>query len=67
MIKRLPIYLLLTALGTGAVSGAYAIDIKDDVYQIATASDLMEFSNLVSGGSSNIRGVLTNDVDMSGV
>lgn len=47
MIKRLPIYLLLTALGTGAVSGAYAIDIKDDVYQIATASDLMESSPIL--------------------
>ena len=67
MIKRLPIYLMLSAMGMCSVTHTFAIDINDGVYQIASGADLAEFSRLVNEGNSSIQAVLTSDVDMAGV
>ena len=46
---------------------AFALDQKDGVYQIGTAQDLEDFSNLVASGNGGVSAVLTADIDMAGV
>ena len=48
-------------------SNVLALDQKDGVYQINTAQDLEDFSNLVASGNGSLSAVLTTDIDMSGV
>ena len=48
-------------------SNVLALDQKDGVYQISTAQDLEDFSNLVASGNGSLSAVLTTDIDMSGV
>lgn len=40
---------------------------KDSVYQIGTAAELVWFAKQVNGGSSAISGVLTAEIDLSGI
>ena len=47
--------------------GSAAIEKDGDWYQIRTAQDLVDFSAIVNGGTNNAKGVLMNDIDMSGV
>lgn len=67
MIRHLSVCIALTALWLGGASHASAIDIKDGVYQISSGADLAEFSRLVAEGNGNIKGVMTRDVDMTGI
>lgn len=67
MIRHLSVCIALTALWLGGASHASAMDIKDGVYQISSGADLAEFSRLVAEGNSNIKGVMTRDVDMTGI
>lgn len=47
---------------------AFAIDVKDGVYQIATAQDLVDFSqSIVASGNHTANAVMTEDIDMTGV
>ena len=46
----------------------FAIDVKDGVYQISTAQDLVEFSTtVVAAGNGGASAVLTKDIDMTDV
>ena len=53
--------LIVLLLGTNVL----ALDQKDGVYQIATAEDLVGFSELVNGGEIIATAVLTADIDMA--
>ncbi len=46
---------------------AFALDQVDGVYQIGSAQDLEDFSNMVASGNGGISGALTTDIDMAGV
>lgn len=59
MIRHLSVCIALTALWLGGATKAWAIDIKDGVYQISSGADLAEFSRLVAEGNGNIKGVMT--------
>ena len=43
-----------------------ALEKADGMYQIGTAADLIEFSNLVNGGEADASACLTADLDLSG-
>ena len=43
-----------------------ALEKADGTYQIGTAADLIEFSNLVNGGEADASACLTADLDLSG-
>jgi len=67
MKKRL-LYLLLALIGCWVGSNkAMALSQQDGVYQISSAADLEEFSNMVASGNGSIDGALTADIDMTGV
>ena len=57
------------AVAIGWLSGtcAFALDQVDGVYQIASATDLVEFAAVVNGGEDGANAVLTADIDMTGV
>ncbi len=57
------------AVAIGWLSGtcAFALDQVDGVYQIASATDLVEFAAVVNGGENGANAVLTADIDMNGV
>ncbi|MCR5433456.1 MAG: hypothetical protein K6F20_03560 [Bacteroidaceae bacterium] len=46
-------------------TSAWALDVKDGVYQIGTAEGLVAFSELVNGGETLANAVLTADIDMT--
>ena len=57
------------AVAIGWLSGtcAFALDQVDGIYQIASATDLVEFAAVVNGGENGANAVLTADIDMNGV
>ena len=57
------------AVAIGWLSGtcAFALDQKDGIYQVATATDLVEFATIVNGGENGANAVLTADIDMTDV
>ena len=52
---------------TVTVTDAAQPELKDGVYQIATASNLVWFAKQVNGGNTAISGVLTGDIDLTGI
>ena len=48
------------------VTGAWALDEVDGVYQINTGEDLVAFSELVNGGQNQAQAVMNADIDMTG-
>ena len=52
---------------TVTVTDASQPELKDGVYQIATASNLVWFAKQVNGGNTAISGVLTDDIDLTGI
>lgn len=62
--SRLKAWLSLAVLWLVS-SNAWALDQKDGVYQIASASDLAAFAELVNGGETAVDAVLTADIDYS--
>ena len=52
---------------TVTVTDAAQPELKDGVYQIANASNLVWFAKQVNGGNSAIKGVLTGDIDLNGL
>lgn len=67
MKKQLRISVLSVLFTCLALVNARAIESVDGVYQINTASDLVEFSTLVKNGSQNISCAITADLDFTGV
>ena len=67
-MKKNLLFVLLSMIGiwTGS-QRAFALDQKDGIYQIATAQDLEDFSNMVASGNGKISGALTGDIDFAGV
>lgn len=58
----------LLAAGLMCSSAAFAITPDaEGLYRIGNATDLEEFAALVNSGQANINGVLTADIDMTGV
>ncbi len=67
-MKKNLLFAILTLICCGLGSTkAYALEQIDGVYQIGNAQDLEDFSNLVASGNGSIAGVLTADIDMTGV
>ena len=52
---------------TVTVTDAAQPELKDGVYQIANASNLVWFAKQVNGGNTAISGVLTGDIDLTGI
>ena len=48
------------------VTGAWALDEVDGVYQINNGEDLVAFSELVNGGQNQAQAVMNADIDMTG-
>lgn len=59
--------MLLVAIGWLTGTQAFALDKVDGTYQIANADQLVEFSTIVNNGENDANGVLTADIDMTGV
>ena len=59
-------YFILSIL-LALASPVLAIDQVDGVYQIGTAKDLVDFSDIVNRGNNLLNAVLTADIDMSGI
>lgn len=69
--KRLLCWCLALVLAVGIIplstwAAAPAQD-ANQVYQIGTAQELLWFAQTVNGGKTSINGVLTADIDLSGV
>ena len=58
---------LSIALALGIAGAASALDQVDGWYQISTAQDLVDFSNIVNNTDNHAKGRLMNDIDMSSV
>lgn len=58
--------MLVSAAVWIGVMPASAINVVDNVYQITSADEFIEFAELVNGGQSGIDAVLTADVDFTG-
>lgn len=68
MKKNFKLLMLTLIMGGGLfASEAMALDKVGDVYQIGRADQLIEFAEIVKGGTTNANAVLTADIDMSGV
>ena len=59
--------MLVAAMGWLAGTQAFALDKVDGAYQIANADQLVEFATIVNNGENDANGVLTSDIDMTGV
>ena len=66
MRKRL-LQTLLAGLFLLIGSSASALEMVDSVYQIGTATDLVEFAQKVSAGEQTANAVLTANIDLNGV
>lgn len=67
-MKKNLLFGLLCAVGTMFSTSAMALEQKDGVYQISTAQDLIEFSDVVNvQGEQAANAVLTADIDMTGI
>ena len=67
-MKKNLLIMLLTLIGCWVGGNkAMALSQQNGVYQISSAAELEEFSNMVASGNGNIDGALTCDIDMSGV
>lgn len=67
MKKNLLFTLLAMACLWLGSTRAYALDQVDGVYQIGSAQDLEDFSNMVASGNGAVSAALTADIDMTGV
>ncbi len=47
-------------------ANVWALDPVNGVYQLATAQDVADFATVVDGGATDLKAVLTADIDMSG-
>ena len=59
--------MLVVAIGWLSGTQAFALDKVDGAYQIANADQLVEFATIVNNGENDANGVLTADIDMTGV
>ena len=59
--------MLVVAMGWLSGTQAFALDKVDGAYQIANADQLVEFATIVNNGENDANGVLTADIDMTGV
>jgi hypothetical protein len=67
-MKRHLLFFGMLLSGAWHSGNMFALDQKDGIYQISTANDLVEFSQLVEQGTAqSAEACLTTDVDMSGV
>lgn len=62
---RVKIYLTMLTIMVGLP--AWALEPVDDVFQLATAEDLVAFSEYVNAGNYGANAILTADIDMSSV
>lgn len=60
---RLKIYLAMLTCMVGL--GSWALEPVDGVYQLATPQDMVDFAALVNEGTTDVKAVLTADIDMS--
>ena len=67
MKKNLLFTLLAMACLWLGSTRAYALEQVDGVYQIGSAQDLEDFSNMVASGNGAVSAALTADIDMTGV
>ena len=58
---------LFFALAMGIAGAANALDEVGGWYQIRTAQDLVDYSNLVNNSNNGAKAILLNDIDMSGI